>query len=45
MKNRTTRVALRIAIEIATGKFSRPRLMNATATVVAVNTRSAPKIA
>ncbi len=30
MKNRMTSVALMIAIAIATGKFSTPRLMNAT---------------
>ena len=34
MKNRMTSVALRMAMPSATGKFSGPRLMNATVTVI-----------
>ena len=45
MKNRMTSVALVIAMPIATGKLNEPRLTNATATVTAVSTISAPKIA
>jgi len=44
MKNRTTSVALVTAIAIATGKLSEPRFTNATATVIAVSTISAPKM-
>src|SRR6476620_11431374 len=44
MKNRTTSVALKIAIVSATGKFRSPRLMNAASTVRIVHTISAPKI-
>ena len=44
MKNRITSVAFRMAIDSATGKFSAPRLMNATDTVIAVSTMSDPKI-
>ena len=44
MKNSTTRVALKTAIVIATGKFRSPRLMNAASTVRIVHTISAPKM-
>ena len=44
MKNRTTSVALVMAMPMATGKFKKPKLCVATSTVTIVNTISAPKI-
>jgi hypothetical protein len=44
MKKSTTRVALVMAMPIATGKFRAPRFRNATATVTAVSTISAAKM-
>jgi hypothetical protein len=45
MKNRITSVALVMAMPSATGKLNTPRFTNATATVTAVSTIRAPKIA
>ena len=45
MKNRITSVAFVMAIPIATGKLNAPRFTNATATVMAVPTINAAKMA